>query len=1151
MKKKRFSIVLTLVLTLCIAALWGCGGNGGGESSRGDKIKDNPEFAEYARIVTAVAETFNTTESEKTLKSKADAVIAAKNGKPLQANGTDRPRVEIKKSASPADMLAILKDAPDKADENIASLFQDAFNQSLYIPLICGDIVTVFHNAKTFYGVSIGISAWQQTLMTESEGTKKITYVYSPADGGSDTFLTLAVDFRSETDFDFECLQTDEGNGRQVYIYGNSARRFLFAEFGEDESYAVFADGSAQGYRTTDGGTLSAFYETVKEDFAAIDREKIRSTAANPAYTVSEEEWEESAKEYKLFDKMEVQKAGFIVTDGVVYGYYNDEPDCPADLTLPPEANALYYDFYIEADKVKTLTIPSTITAVKITKGELDQMTGDKDAEADETLVDCPLEYLRIRTRDHMPLEEIRVAQDSSLFKTDNSCLYSKEDDVLLYVPQSSSIVSLTLSNAKIAAGAWETLQNAVLPNLKTLDCEVSYAEGAGYSDPTLALLEGNGKRFRLEKLTIHGVRDDYELRLTETVDGIDTLELFGEGRISVREEEIRADFAIRKIVLGEGVIGFDGVFNLAETEAEIVLPESLEELSLLRPIKETSVTIHCPFSGIGFTIRERYKLLGETMPLDIPYEALEYAYGRAKLLFLPPSETDKLEIKNLSDFPNHYLQPDDSDPTGTKWVMFIEEYAGTDTVVTVPKTLLGYRVAKYYYKPLAGVKELRLPDTLTAFAVNGEGDVLDKIVYEGTKENFLEIVGGAGGLSDTLSITLKIVCKDGEFVREVYGEKEEFTFGVDYNADTTRLTAQVDWVNGSLAFTLEIDDKKFANHKIEGFKDFDYLYFDMQYEPDPILGEDWSFYRYSLYFSKSYTDYGNGYGRNNLDAEITVFDDYSTYQKFEFSITDRTVYEGEVAHVWGEEQVIAANCSEPAHKERQCLCGETEKYDFVGDLGEHTYVFVKTVAPTCADEGYTLEECRRCQSGSTRKVDIVPPTGIHSYDEEGLCTVCSRHEYLLLEDGGFWSVTGLRDEDSPRTEITIPGSLRGKSVQIQMDAFKGNTALKKAVIACSIGEYAFSGCSSLEQVLLLSGVGAIGRWAFQNCTALTEITIPVGLTYINGYAFSGTASLVSVTFAEPEGWHTTDGTPLDLTDPKKNAETIHSHTGTMPWTNQ
>ena len=66
-----------------------------------------------------------------------------------------------------------------------------------------------------------------------------------------------------------------------------------------------------------------------------------------------------------------------------------------------------------------------------------------------------------------------------------------------------------------------------------------------------------------------------------------------------------------------------------------------------------------------------------------------------------------------------------------------------------------------------------------------------------------------------------------------------------------------------------------------------------------------------------------------------------------------------------------------------------------------------------------------------------------------------------------------------------------------------------------SIGDYAFSECSSLTSITIPESVTSIGDSAFYNCSSLTSIKIPDSVTSIGSYAFSGCSSLTSITIPD------------------------------------
>lgn len=111
------------------------------------------------------------------------------------------------------------------------------------------------------------------------------------------------------------------------------------------------------------------------------------------------------------------------------------------------------------------------------------------------------------------------------------------------------------------------------------------------------------------------------------------------------------------------------------------------------------------------------------------------------------------------------------------------------------------------------------------------------------------------------------------------------------------------------------------------------------------------------------------------------------------------------------------------------------------------------------------------------------------------------------IGDSAFSSCTSL-------TSITIPDSV----TSIGSSAFLDCTSLTSIVIpgsVMSIEQRAFEGCTSLTNIVIPGSVTSIGWSAFWGCSGLTSITIPDGVTSIGGYAFRDCRSLISIKISD------------------------------------
>ena len=154
---------------------------------------------------------------------------------------------------------------------------------------------------------------------------------------------------------------------------------------------------------------------------------------------------------------------------------------------------------------------------------------------------------------------------------------------------------------------------------------------------------------------------------------------------------------------------------------------------------------------------------------------------------------------------------------------------------------------------------------------------------------------------------------------------------------------------------------------------------------------------------------------------------------------------------------------------------------------------------------------------GCSGLTSITIPDGVTSIGDQAFYD-CSGLISITIPDGVTSIGRGAFSGCSSLTSITIPDGV----TSIETMAFSrccGLTSIKIPDGVTSIGMMAFSGCSSLTSVTIGKGVTSIGYQAFYGCDSLTSIEIPDSVTRIEKMAFQGCSKLTSVTFANTYGW--------------------------------
>ena len=210
--------------------------------------------------------------------------------------------------------------------------------------------------------------------------------------------------------------------------------------------------------------------------------------------------------------------------------------------------------------------------------------------------------------------------------------------------------------------------------------------------------------------------------------------------------------------------------------------------------------------------------------------------------------------------------------------------------------------------------------------------------------------------------------------------------------------------------------------------------------------------------------------------------------------------------HLLTKTEAKAKTCTEDGNKE-YWTCEHCGKYFLSDDSNPETAKAVEqseTILPAIQHKNAELRN-------SSEPTETSP-----GYSGDLYCPDCDK----VVEKGYTYWI-----EDNLTWKLYEDGTLNISGTGAMKDydsddspATQKKDSVKKVVIeddVTSIGNYAFSGCSSLTDITLPSSVTSIKSCAFYKCSQLASIEIPSSVTSIGNSAFRNCTVLTSITIPE------------------------------------
>lgn len=710
----------------------------------------------------------------------------------------------------------------------IKGYFNAVSEVTFNLPLVAGYALSEYKRESKFYGVVVNVEEQGFYMVTDNNGTDFYSKVLvSMSDDPSDeSFYYLSVNYVSATQFDFVVYEVDGEKGTTCF-YGNSNLDFV----------VLHKEGGIVMFSTANGGAIindnselaEQCYQYFEEGANSIDKEEMRSYRKQYDYQFSASEWQTS---YDRFingtTAAGTEEFGFEIVGGVITNVKGDLNDCPAQLTLPENATAVYYRLELPS-KVKTLIIPDNITSVVMERRQLENYengTEDYDYQRYEDLVDCPAQYLMINLFDEnnsdLLLESVELQGNSQLFEVNNHCLYTK-DGVLVYIPNNSGITKLTLDYDKVGEYilSRQNFVNFSFSNIREIDCKIGYGND---KDIILDLfyelaysLEG-GTTLNLDLLTLRIDTSWYEFRSLDSTGSditIDRINIIGVSNGCQMTFVGAFDFDVNEMYFDNGIGSADVHFIDGATVKDVYFEENVSHFDAM--CNDYTLKMHIPWTQYEFEYGGKYALMSMNYT---QYQLLQWDYstnvhervlneeeGLSVLYeFLPMTDDEFAEVELMKQFSNiQFHGPNDGCDLGLDYNhAILYGYKGTGSTITVPSDMRGYTVvyltltnntSEGFTPTIDGVNRLVLPDTLVKLSFESYYGKkfyhFEEIEYNGTMDKFKSMFEN-WELNYVYSICNEVICSDGTLRSYDY---EQWQF-VDSENGQIQLSIIIDWAN-------------------------------------------------------------------------------------------------------------------------------------------------------------------------------------------------------------------------------------------------------------------------------------------------------------------------------------------------------------------
>ncbi len=723
-----------MVITVAFSSLWAVVGCACFDPDDEFNSAYNAEYEEYSKKVISIMD-------------KIGILDAATLGKDSETEGASARLLSNTYSSNSDEIWDILEDVDDPEVKDLYYTYQDAFEQTYFIPLIVGRAISEYYGEASFYGVKVN-TPWNQYVETTKNGNTTTTRVYTPAGEVFDkeTFIVMNMNYVSLDNYTLSFLVFNIDESRLYYFNldheGNLIAYSYNIDGEEYNNFVLYSHDRFDGYKITDMTICNSIKTLIIDEFRSVNKDSIKTIKNNVSYNIDATKWDWASGYFfgGSEDGHVVDHYSFIDEDSSVLASIGSD-GTKTTFTIP--RNVRYLSTHLLVGMSQTDKSSDTITLVIP-----ETVRGIKKYDGNRNLIDASTDELIVSTHDGKTLANIQVAQGSPLFMAGEGDLRDLEGNVIYHMnkPVAGGVMDANLMIKKFVGDH----SGAVIRDYENKSAYVNSITTLNYElDPN--------------------TNDTLE-RITGLFPNLRTINISGEGEMN-NNNSIMLRLASNDITINVNATGnFAISTDFQRIPSNHVLNVLNSNIEFDYYDVSNTVRANVPWS------RDYHQLMGNEAPLwRIPIENItfgvdEYAHILSKVNYQKIGNglkvtIDTTEVSSLT-LPNAYysLEFNEVEIWGSSSNSYISLSRGVDSLT------------------LYNMSEL-----------NNYGRSLT-IEYEGTYDEFESILN----ISEYSALRINLICDgfNGEYayniskIRVIHGESSEELYKVVYvNEPYTRLS--------------------------------------------------------------------------------------------------------------------------------------------------------------------------------------------------------------------------------------------------------------------------------------------------------------------------------------------------------------------------